>query len=1830
MPEDIFGFTIQNTLKDNDNYFIYLASKNNRKFLLTEFLDPEMANKTCAIAHKIYNKNIAKIESFESEGKSYLSFDITSFTVISDVIKNTPLVNKTIEISIEIIKTLGRIHQMGITYNALSLEDIYIDATNTVLLTNFQHLYKIGEKINNTGLNKNIDSSFISPELTGRVNLPLNIQSDFYSLGILMYKMVTDSFPFKADDISELYSLHIAKPPVNPVRLNLKLNENLSEIILKLLEKNPEQRYKSHQGIIHDLKEVFSQNFEIAQKDFDIHFKISPKIYGRESEIELMKQNINEAYLGKLSTVILAGFSGVGKSSLVQEIKLFDLDHSINFISGKFQQYKTNIPYFAFVEAFNCYFDKLLLSKKEEHEQFVRKFHEKIGEDGGILTAVFPRLEVIVGKQEKASNLVGTEAENRFIYTFLNFLKLIASKENPLVLFLDDLQWTDLVSLNILKAIIKNEIQYLFIGLAYRDNEVDFHHPFHNFMDEIKPLSKSIHHLKLNDLKLADIVSLLIDSRIENVEELAKLIHKKTLGNSFFVHQFIRNIHEKQLLRYLSEKHLWQADIKRISELDVSENVVFFMQQSLKMLGTEIINILKMIGAIGHNAEYPILEFILDRKKEVIRHILNKPIKDRLLIEEKNNIRFAHDKIQQACYQMNEESELPGIHYNIACILIKNDLYKSTNDLFNLVSHLNKGFEYVLREPEKYFQIYFAAAQQSKEITAYHEFLDYIEKSKSLLSSNTSEQIRYKCLSEYHVALHLNGKYQEADEFFEKELLNYDDLFALKDNYVTKVSQGSMLGKYELATSFGLSILKKLGIEINMSPDIKELKEELNQIRQQFKEQGINTISDLKYIPQKNPREMEFICELISSILPGSFFFSPLVSSLLIFETIRLALKNGVYSSMGYPFSIASAPYILIENNYITGYDYSEFAIKISGNNKRSSGNAKHLFILFCWHWLKPLQDNKSLEIAREAFYLLRQGGDIQMSGFIFVNTILCLFERGDELKEVLVDIRKGLDYSRKTANFHAFGPYSVFEQFVLSMMSENASTNTFEINGFNETQYLKDNESNTMGRCFLYIYKTQYLYLHKHYKLAYEYSVKSKELITSIAGFISTSNHFFYAALCYCRFYTNNKEIENELTIYTEQLRIWSDQIPENWLQKYYLVMAERLRYSEDKSEAISYYVRAIQTARTNQFTHDLALSQELLAEFWFEQKNYELANVLLEMAYKTYRQWGANSKINAIETSHPQIKRKLQSANIDLLNIIKAQNILAQETQIDVLLKKMLHILIEVSAAKKCYLILKDDGWKIEAFLDTQGGESILKGIELNPNILSIDLINYVIRTKTGITSDKLKSEIRDPYILQKKPKSTLVLPILNQSEIVAVIYLEHSELENIFTEERQETITLLSSQMAISLVNARLYRTLEEKVKQRTEELEAANEELHASNDELYNTNIQLDKESNAKEKAVASLKESEKELRQSNVAKDKFFSIIAHDLKGPVGSISNILKAVKNDEIDLDEEIISAISESAQNTYNLLDDLLVWARSQKKALVSNPKSMNVNELIDSAVAVYRFAAEGKNITLETVRLEEDVFIYADWQMTNTILRNLINNAIKFTKNGGKVQVTTKRVNQKILITISDSGIGMDKETLEMLFKIDIKSISRTGTNNETGTGLGLVVCKELIELNHGEIGVESTVNTGSKFWIKLPYIKKQKVKQIFNWVDFLSRQKTLYIEDNPIHIKSCNLLLSQYGLVWDIVTSGKEGLQKALAGNYNLIFMDINLPDISGVEITKAIRKQNSNGVKIVALSSFNQHEIKNIEREELFDGYLQKPLDTKELENLLRSLIIPEE
>lgn len=857
--------------------------------------------------------------------------------------------------------------------------------------------------------------------------------------------------------------------------------------------------------------------------------------------------------------------------------------------------------------------------------------------------------------------------------------------------------------------------------------------------------------------------------------------------------------------------------------------------------------------------------------------------------------------------------------------------------------------------------IYLNAAIKSKEIAAYSEFMRYIEKARKLIYETLDQQTKFQIFSEYHIALHLNARYKEADDFFEKHLLTYPDIFSLKDNYVCKVSQDSMLGKYRNATTFGLSILENLGIKVNLQPDIAELQRELVSVRKMFMENNIHTIFDLLKIEQKETQKMEFLCELISAIIPGSFFFTPLVSSLLIFETIKLAIKNGVYESMGYPFSVSTAPFILIENNYLTGYEYAEFAMHISGNDKRSLGNSKHLFILFCWHWLKPLKDNKSLEIAREAFHLLLQGGDIQMSGFIFYNTIPYLFERGEHLADVLAEITTGLDYAEKTANFHAYGPYSIFRQFMLTMLSEKGDQHRFSMDNFHEENYLEANKNNTMGRCFLYIYKTQMVYMFKHYQFAYENSQKAKEVINSITGFIPVSTHYFYTALTYCRYFQKDKYVRSELDKYIAQLQQWGKQIADNWLQKYYLVLAEKNRFMKNTDKAIYYYNLAIKTSRKNQFTQDIALSYELFSQFWEEFGNEELFEFYIHKAYQFYKQWGAKRKLVAIKEEYPQFFGDIAGQNLDLHSIIKAQNTLAQETNIEILLKKMLKILLEVSGAEKCYMARnKENDWLIDAFRDIEGNESILQNIPLNPDILAIELFYYVIRTKQAISIDDIKLSTTDEYIKKIAPKSILVIPIINQMEMVAVIYLEHRYIENMFSDKKQEIIQLLSTQMAISLVNAQVYNNLEILVQDRTKKLEVSNLELSSTIDKLH-------KKSHETREALKELQKSEAKLKESNAAKDKFFSIIAHDLKGPVGSIASILQQTEKEQTILSSKMLGLLSQSSSHLYELLEDLLLWARSQNQTLQASPIVLNVSHLFDDAIATFQLTAQKKAFLL-----------------------------------------------------------------------------------------------------------------------------------------------------------------------------------------------------------------------------------------------------------------------
>ena len=1569
-----------------------------------------------------------------------------------------------VELLTDIFHKLKKIHGKGYIFNNLNLESSYLCGFRSVLITGFQNIvrkYSQGEGIIERV--SAVNSHYMPPELTGKLGIPLSEQSDFYSFGILMYRFLTGQYPFHSDDLIELYSLHMAGKPVDPGLVKKDIPSGLSQIILKLLAKEPEERYRSHDGLIYDLENFSHPGFVPGQRDYEPRFRLSRTLYGRERERELLTGEIAGAASGRFQTVLLSGYAGVGKSSLIDEIFRSERQRGMIFLRGKFQQYRSNIPFQALSEALSGYIDRLLTGSSEDLERFRDDFASRIGDQGAVLTSVFPRLETVTGKQIPVYPLTGIQGENRFILTFLEFLRIIADRKSPLILFLDDFEWTDPASLHVIRQMIRARLDWTFLGISYRNDEISEHHPLMLLIEEARILCPGLKEIRLKDLICRDISRMLRESRILNYEELASAVFEKTGGNPFYVHQYMNMIIEKKLLERQSDSHLWKADTASVREEEVCGNVVEFMQTLLKNYDREVIEILRKISMLGHQTDDRTLELLLGKDREEIRIRLKEVLAQKLMTDTGTALRFTHDKIQQACYQLNGKDQLGREHFALACLLMDNRLYSDSDDLFSLVSHLNESFAFVLKEPARFFDIYLAAAVKSREISAYQEYRQFIGQGRRLLCPEITGERRKKCLSEYHLALHLNGEYEEADDFFEREVREDRDIYLFKENYIAKVSQDSMLGKYGEATQLGLSILEKLGISLDHNPDRNALTEGLRKNRELAEQLGIERVDDLDSVEKSHSGKMEFICEMISALLSGSFFHSPNLSVLLILETIRLAMIYGVFPAMGYPLSFSSILFILTENDYFRGFDYGKYAINISQIDKRSLGHAKHIFILTSWQWKRPLKDNRCLDIARDAFHLLLKGGDIQMSGFIFANTVGCLFERGERLSDCLDELNRGLDYVGKTNNFHALGGYQVYEQFFLSMMSRNAPENDFIHNGFREKEFLEINSLNFVAQAYLYIYKTQYLFMNRQYGLARVYAGRAEKILHSITAFLPVGTFYFYGALLLCRALGEDSGSAEKLRTYMDQLEEWAGAVPENWLQKYYLVKAESIRFSESRSiEAAQFYTMAIIAAEQNGFIQDLALAQELFSEYWLEQGSGEWSFNLLEQACESYRKWGAALKLNALLRADSRLAAKVERKNIDLRSIIKAQNLLARETRLDMLIQKMLKMLLDFSGAEICHLIRCEEEWFIEASLGIADKDVSLTRKKISTETLSTDLVNYVVRTKNEITPEELSIPVSDSYYKKFHPLSTIVVPLLNHSETIGILYLEHRRVKGLFSGEKREAIRMLSSQIAVSLLNAELYGTLEGRVKERTEELEEMNKEL------LWTGG----------------------ELRKINKTKDKLLSILGHDLKGPLGGVAKFMELMDEGKIQPSEKLISTMNKSIGNIYNLTEDLLLWARSQSGALVPCPEEIRAGTLIDQVMGVYRMAAEKKKITLVAEGIAEGLALYTDSSMADTILRNLVNNGVKFTPRGGRVSIRAGERENMVRLEVSDTGVGMEKEVSESLFSIVDKSRQRRGTDDESGTGLGLVVCRELAGLCGGDIGAESTPGVGSTFWVEFP--------------------------------------------------------------------------------------------------------------------------------------------
>ncbi|MBW4620758.1 MAG: AAA family ATPase [Cyanosarcina radialis HA8281-LM2] len=1400
-----------------------------------------------------------------------------------------------LQIAIQIVEILDAIHGANVIHKDINPSNIvYNPETRQLKIIDF------GISTTFTHENPPINSpnvlegtlAYISPEQTGRMNRVLDYSTDFYSLGASFYQLLTQKLPFETHDALELIHCHIAKQPVPPHEIDSKIPRVVSNIVMKLLAKMAEERYQSALGIKIDLEECLKQlqqagqilEFSIARQDVFDRLKIPQKLYGREAQIETLHSAFKRVVEGdgqQVEMLLVSGYSGIGKSALVQELYKPITQQRGYFISGKFEQFQRNIPYSAVISAFQVLIRQLLTESEAQLALWREKLLVALGVNAQVIIALIPEIEQIVGPQPAVPSLEPTEAQNRFNAVFQKFIEVFCQQSHPLALFLDDLQWADSASLKLIELMItKSNPGYLLLLGAYRDNEVSSNHPTIITIDRLREAGAIINSMALNALEIDRITQLLADTLHcdrKTVASLATLVLKKTSGNPFFINEFLKTIYQENLLMFDRQQQCWQWDINQIEEQGITENVVDLMVGKLKKLPETAQKALRLAACIGSRFDLDTLSIILEKSApETFKDLLpviqsgailpisaltafsEAPIASALVIQ---NYKFLHDRVQQAAYTLIDEEQKKAVHLKIGRLLLASTHEEAREEkIFTLVNHLNEGRASIESKAEKIAlaALNVQAGRKAKEAIAYPASKHYLILAEDEFPGNVWEEHYEMALNLYKELTeveYLNGNIEQSLLLIEKALRQAKSVLDCTEFYFLQINLYTLLGELIEAIDSGRTALRKLGIDLPADNLEAAFRLELREYQENL---GSKEVSLLYNSPEMVIPEKRAALTILHCIVPAAWMFNPVLLYVVGTKMVNLSIKYGhtEKSSIGYVcFGVINSHAL---HNYHLAYQYGCLSVKLSNkyHNLSSKAGAYQLQACMIMPWLKHIKLSERVSI--EGIEAGVQAGDLQASGYGLAHHLYNLIYQGKNLNLLLKEAERSFLFSQESQNQWAANCTLGAKIIIQNLVGFTQDKSCFDIEETEEAHFLETCQKDwTLGAiCLYYIFKAEALYLYRQ-PLQLVLLEQAGEWFDYIMGTISISQHNFYYSLTLIALYPQAALDEQErywqqLETNQQRMKAWADNCPENFLHKYLLVEAEMSRISGHWQQAIDLYDRAIASAKENEFIQNEAIANELAAKFWLERGKEEFAQLYMRKACQAYQIWGAKRKVEMLEETYPQwfsasssVKTGITASattsdrlldTLELTTIIKASQALSGAIVLEALIGKLMGIAIENAGAQKGFLILEREGhWVIEAQGTVDSDDVTLwrslpidsVDVDLQIPRLSASIVNYVARTQESLVLNDAAREgqfISDPYIVAARPKSVLCTPLVDRGQLSGILYLENNLTAGAFTSDRLEILNLLSSQAAISLENARLYVALGENEKRLTQFLEA----------------------------------------------------------------------------------------------------------------------------------------------------------------------------------------------------------------------------------------------------------------------------------------------------------------------------------------------------------------------------------------------------------------------
>ena len=1414
-------------------------------------------------------------------------------------------------IAVQLVQALASLHQQQIIHKDIKPANIIINpASGIVKITDFSVASCLSKETPQLSNPNSLEGTlaYMSPEQTGRMNRAVDYRTDFYSLGVTFYEMLTGELPFKSNDFLELVHCHIAKLPLAIEGLNPEVPPAIASLIAKLMAKNAEDRYQSAAGLLADLEYCLVQlktngkiaNFIPGQLDCSAQLLIPQKLYGRQEEVETLLaafervagvqgRNQNPTFTSEL--MLVSGYSGIGKSSLVNEIHKPIVRQRGYFISGKFDQFKRNIPYASLIQAFQSLIGQLLTEDAASLQEWRDKLLAALGSNGQLIIDVIPEVELIIGKQPEVPQLEPTESQNRFHRVFQQFIGVFAQKEHPLAIFLDDLQWADAASLKLMQLLITApESQYLLLIGAYRDNEVSATHPLMQTVEEIQKAGTIVNNIVVKPLNLTHFEQIIDDTLKETdkvkTQELASLLFNKTAGNPFFLTQILKTLEREKLLSFDFIKGCWDWDIKKIQALGITDlSVVELIARNICQMPKGTQEILKLGACIGDRFKLDVLATTSEKSVAEVASDLWSALQQGLILPLSNNYkipllfeseelerlsfddsrleyRFLHDRVQQAAYSLIPEAQKKATHLKIGQLLLENTAKDEIeSNIFDIVNQLNVGIDKISTQAEKdkLAILNLIAGRKAKAATAYEAAIKYLTAGIKVLELNswqTHYDLTLALYEESTELAYLIGEFEQieqiAQQVLEKAKTFLDKIKVYEVKILTCVAQNDP----KAAIKIGMEVLNMLGIDFPESPTDADIKQAMSETASLIWDREIK---DLINLPEMTDPSKLAALRILAKVSSATFSVSPQLFSLVTLYQVFLSIKHGnaPLSAIGYTgYAVLLCAQL---QNFEFAYQFGQLALNLVErfNAKQFYANTVMVFAGYIMHWQTHVRD--TLSLLRSGYQIGLETGDIQYGvGSACIESIHLYF-MGQELTSLEITMASysqtiKQNHQQTVLNFH-----EPFRQAVLNLIGESVNPCQLSGKAYQEEQLLPQlkaaNDKSALE--FAFLNKLILCYLFGNYPEAVKNAVLAETNLDSAAGMIVVPVFYFYDSLARLVFYpdASSSEQENILKkVEDNQIKMsnWANYAPMNHQHKYHLVQAEKARVLGDRLEAMNDYDRAIKGAKENGYLQEEALAYELAGKFYQSLGKEIIAQAYLTQAYYAYIRWGALAKVKDLEFAYPYLVNRTKETtskdltitttsttignafSLDISTVAKASQALSSEIVVDRLLEKLMHLVRENAGAQTVLFIAKTENeLVIEATLSGEKHVTVLQSLPITEcDNIPKTLINYVARTQTPLVLDDASGAEqfnRDPYIVANQPKSILVSPILHQGKLTGILYLENNLTRGAFTSDRLKVLGVLSAQAAISLENARFYDALETRVTQRTQELQTALEEL-----------------------------------------------------------------------------------------------------------------------------------------------------------------------------------------------------------------------------------------------------------------------------------------------------------------------------------------------------------------------------------------------------------------